>query len=76
MINLNASVIVFYRKDSKDRERNLQILIDYYQSNFENFEFIVVEQFKEHSNIDFDSYSIQTIPLTSLQESLDSYRRW
>jgi predicted glycosyltransferase involved in capsule biosynthesis len=50
MFNLNSSVIVFYRKDSEDRERNLKILIEYYQKHFENYQLVICEQpYKETS---------------------------
>ena len=56
MINLNASIVIFYRKDSEDRERNLKTVIDYYHKHFENFQIVVVEQPNLKSNIDFSSY--------------------
>ena len=56
MINLNASVIVFYRKDSEDRELNLKTLLNFYYKHYENFEFIVSEQKHLESSIDFSSY--------------------
>ena len=56
MIKLNSSVICFYRKDSEDRERNLKILLDFYHKNYEGFQFIVMEQYEESSNIIFKDY--------------------
>lgn len=56
MFDLNASIIIFYRKDSEDRERNLKILLDYYHKHFKNFQIVVEEQLNLKSNIDFKSY--------------------
>jgi len=56
MINLNSSIIVFYRKDSEDRERNLKILLEYYHKHYENFQIVIEEQLNLKSNIDFSSF--------------------
>jgi len=55
-INLNSSVIVFYRKDSADRELNLKTLIEFYNKHYDNYEFIVVEQPHKQHTIDFTEY--------------------
>ena len=67
---LKSSVITFYRKDSEDRERNLKILLDFYQKHYDNFEFIVAEQKHLQSNIDFSSYKfVNHIELPTLDNS-------
>ena len=70
MTNLNASVIVFYRKDSEDRELNLKTLLNFYYKHYENFEFIVSEQKHLESNIDFSSYeNLKHIVLPDLEDT-------
>jgi len=67
---LKSSVITFYRKDSEDRERNLKILLDFYQKHYDNFEFIVAEQKHLQSNIDFSSYKfVNHIKLPTIDNS-------
>lgn len=50
MINLNSSIIVFYRRDTDDRERNLKTLINWYEKHFNNYQFIIIEQETESDN--------------------------
>jgi len=46
MKSLNASFIVFYQFDHPDRERNLNILVDFINKNYIDFEIVVVQQYK------------------------------
>ncbi len=44
MLDLNSSVVIFYIRDSDDRELNLHILLDFYYKHFNNFQMLLVEQ--------------------------------
>lgn len=47
MIELNASFIIFYQKDTDDRERNLIIKLNFLCKHYSDVEIIVVQQFKD-----------------------------
>ncbi len=44
MVNLNSSVIIFFREDSEDRTKNLKILLDFYYEHYENFHPLLISQ--------------------------------
>jgi len=73
MINLNASVIVFYRKDCEDREINLNTLLKFYHKHYENFEFIIAEQ--KNNNNPFDSSSFDNVKHILLPELNDTWNK-
>ena len=58
MINLNASIIIFYKRDSDDREINLKILLDFYKKHYENYEIIIMTDTVTHFQlINLENYS-------------------
>lgn len=75
MINLNASVIVFYRKDSEDRETNIKILIDYYQKHYENYELIIAQQPYKQSSIDFTQYEAVNNIILDIPEQRETWNK-